>query len=169
LIHIATKKRRAVSGEGPSRTGRKLKLTDDLGARILQTLALGATHRTACRSVGIAKSSFYAWLLKGERSESTLFRDFLDAVRQVEAQREMEALATIYQAAAHDWRAAAWYLSRRYPERWGHSKRPAPEKDREPVLGPLVPLSNEAVALGQALANTLEGFHAIAVAGDSPN
>jgi hypothetical protein len=75
-------------------------------------------------------------------------------------------LRHIAEAAETNWRAAAWYLSRRYPERWGYSKRTTPEKDREPVLSPPMPLSKEAVVLAQALANTLEAFHAIAMDGD---
>jgi hypothetical protein len=150
LNDIAKKKRQAIRGDGCSRLGRRSKLTDDLGSQILRVLALGATHRTACRSVGIAKSTFYAWLLKGERSDSTLFQDFLDAVRQVEAQRELEALATICQAAARDWRAAAWYLGRRYPERWGN-KRGIVGEHTAPSVQSTMPISKEAVALAQAL------------------
>jgi hypothetical protein len=206
------------------RTGRKCKLTDELAQRILDALSLGATHKTACRAASISKSTFYGWLKKGDDEADGLFRDFLDAVRHVEAQRECEGLAHIAEAGRVDWRAeawylsrryperwgngkrrigvkdtepsvqdtmpmskeavalaeamvgslerivrvqaAAWYLSRRYPERWGNSKRRTLEIDREPVLGLLVPLSSEAVALGQAMANTLDRFHAIAVAGD---
>ncbi len=107
----------------PARTGRKCKLTDEPVRRILDVLATGGTHRTACRAAGISTSTFYSWLERGEREPSGPFPEFLEAVRQVEAQREIEALATISKAAAEDWRAAAWYLSRRYPERWGNGKR----------------------------------------------
>ena len=140
----------------PTRIGRKCKLTDEPVRRILDVLATGGTHRTACRAAGISTSTFYNWLERGEREPSGPFPDFLDAVRQVEAAREIEALASISKAAAVDWRAAAWYLSRRYPERWGNGKRRIVVKHTEPSVQDTVPMSKEAVALADALANTLE-------------
>jgi hypothetical protein len=38
---------------------------------------------------------------------------------------EVALLAGITQAAAEDWRAAAWVLSRRWPERWSPAERGA--------------------------------------------
>jgi hypothetical protein len=59
----------------------------------------------------------YYTLERGGVSHGVRFHEFLEAVRQVGAQREIEALTTIAQPAALDWRAAAWYLSRRVPTR----------------------------------------------------
>ncbi|MGZ4254810.1 MAG: hypothetical protein ACXVS6_22675 [Solirubrobacteraceae bacterium] len=35
-------------------------------------------------------------------------------------------VARVAQAAQHNWRAAAWLLERRHPERWGRGAEPAP-------------------------------------------
>lgn len=135
----------------PAHTGRKCKLTDEPVRRILDVLATGGTHRTACRVAGISTSTFYSWLERGEREPSGPFPEFLDAVRQVEAQREVEALATISKAAGEDWRAAAWYLSRRYPNRWGNGKRGIVVENSEPPFPDTMLMSKEAVALAETL------------------
>jgi hypothetical protein len=67
------------------RTGRKCKLTDQVAKTILNAIAGGATYKTACIVAGIGKSIFYNWLDKAEEQEAGLLRDFLDALRQVEA------------------------------------------------------------------------------------
>jgi hypothetical protein len=149
--------RSTVSRRGSSPIGRKPKLTDEAAKAILDAISMGATHTTACRAARIGKSTFYSWLKKGEDEASGLFRDFLDAVRQVEAQRECEALAHISEAAHHDWRAAAWYLARRYPERWGNRRRLAGKRTDLPIHMP-IRLTAEDVALGKVMADALEHF-----------
>jgi hypothetical protein len=81
----------------------------------------------------IGKSTFYGWLKRRDNEASGLFRDLMDVVRQVEAQREMEALAKIYKASGEDWRAAAWYLAGAI-QRWGNGKRRIVVKDTEPSV-----------------------------------
>lgn len=136
------------------RTGRKLKLTDEVANRVLDAIALGATHKTACRAAGIGTSTFYSWLQKGLQGESGPFLEFRDAVHMVEAKRECEALACIYEAEKADWRAAAWFLSRRHPERWGRGRTRLRSRSAETEPG--INLSSESVALGEALAADLE-------------
>jgi hypothetical protein len=45
---------------------------------------------------------------------------------------EVDLLATVVDAAGSDWRAAAWVLERRWPERWARAGR----RPEEPPLGP---------------------------------
>lgn len=47
------------------------------------------------------------------------FRDFRNAVKRAEAQAEEARLNTIIIAAKKNWTAAAWWLERKFPERWG--------------------------------------------------
>jgi hypothetical protein len=155
------KNRSTVSRHGFSPIGRKPKLTDEAAKRILDAILMGATHATACRAARIGKSTFYSWLQKGEHEAGGLFRDFLDAVRRVEAQRECEALAHIAQAAEHDWRAAAWFLARRYPGRWGRTTTRLGRTEMKVIESP-ISLTKEELAVAQALATDLERFSAVA-------
>jgi hypothetical protein len=41
-------------------------------------------------------------------------------------------VATMQRQARTSWRAAAWMLERRWPERWGRDRALAPEGDDEP-------------------------------------
>jgi transposase len=46
------------------------------------------------------------------------YREFCKAVLRASADAEVFATATIRRHMKDDWRAAAWYLERRYPQRW---------------------------------------------------
>jgi hypothetical protein len=149
------------SRDGNRRTGRRSKLTEEVGNIILNAIAIGAGHSTACQAAGIGKSTLYSWLQRGEAQEMGLFRDLLDAVRHIEAKRECEALAHIAQAAEDDWRAAAWFLARRYPERWGRTTTRLGRTEMKVIASP-ISLTKEELAVAQALATDLERFSAVA-------
>ena len=72
-------------------------------------------------SVGSAPATLYRWLDDGEAEGAPLLvADFALAVRQAEAQFEAECVGRIEAAAVGgDWKADAWLLERRHPQRWG--------------------------------------------------
>jgi hypothetical protein len=47
------------------------------------------------------------------------FKTWNDEIVRAEAEAEMNALDSIQAAARDDWKAAAWYMERRFPQRWG--------------------------------------------------
>jgi predicted nucleic acid-binding Zn ribbon protein len=49
---------------------------------------------------------------------------------------EQTLVQGIAQAAAENWRAAAWLLERRWPERWGTSRKPPTASDDVDELDP---------------------------------
>ena len=52
------------------------------------------------------------------------FFEFQEAVQQAEAVAEAERVRLILKAGKYDdWKANAWYLERKYPERWGRKER----------------------------------------------
>lgn len=116
--------------------GRPTKLTDEIQQKILQALAAGNYQDTAAAYAGISTSTFYNWLERGkterirvaagEKPKKTeeIFVEFVDAIESARAQAEVRSVALI-QKAANDgtWQAAAWYLERSHPQRWGRLNR----------------------------------------------
>lgn len=111
----ATKTTREKKKPGP-----KGKLTPERSRKIIKAIKEGSPHETAAASAGIAPSTFYDWLAKGEQYETGVYREFAEKIRQAEAIAESERIRRINKAGKEgDWKADAWYLERRYPDKWG--------------------------------------------------
>ncbi len=83
-------------------------VADDLKDKILR----GLTDEQACEMVGVSYSTFAQWL--------TAYPLFKEYIRRVKAQVEFEALEYIQEAMkGGTWSAAAWFLERKYPQRYG--------------------------------------------------
>jgi transposase len=106
---------------------RPTKLTPDVRTRLVQVLQIGTFRENAARYVGIGVSTFYRWMEAGEadveHDRQTPFRELWEAVTRAEAHAEVVAVGKIGLAARSDWRAAAFLLERRWPERWGRRRR----------------------------------------------
>jgi hypothetical protein len=48
--------------------------------------------------------------------------EFSDQYQKALAEAEMSSLAKVRAAAGSDWKAAAWFLERRAPDRWGRRR-----------------------------------------------
>jgi hypothetical protein len=104
--------------------GRKPKLTPELQQKLVSAIAAGNYIETACALVGIGTTTFYRWLELGSGPNArSPYREFREAVKKAEAAAEAKRIQIITEAAKEDWKAAAWYLERRYPERWGRRDR----------------------------------------------
>ena len=101
--------------------GRPSKLTPELQAEIIVLLKTGNFIETTCYTVGINKSTFYDWMKKGEESNhpGNKYKIFREAVVQAMAWSEARDVALIAKHSENDWRAVAWRLSRKYPDKWG--------------------------------------------------
>ena len=97
-------------GRSPS-VGRPTKFTTERQERILRSIRAGNYVETAALAAGIGKSTFYDWLDR--------FPDFADAVQKARAEAEARYVAVIEQATETSWQAAAWWLERTAPNRWG--------------------------------------------------
>jgi hypothetical protein len=83
-------------------------VADDLKDKILR----GLTDEQACELVGVGYGTFANWVIK-----YPLFKEF---IRRVKAQVEFDALEYIKDAmSGGTWSAAAWFLERKYPQRYG--------------------------------------------------
>jgi hypothetical protein len=107
------------------------KLNDPRMVHLLSVLETGATLRTACRVSGLAERSVYRWLAQGEEHETrgeegSPVWHIWQAVTLAKLVPEVTALQVIHDASQKrgGWRAAAWFLERRYPERWGKNAKP---------------------------------------------
>ena len=72
-------------------------------------LRKGCTIEASCQAANIGRATYYRWL-----EEIPEFKEFVNAT---ESDVEATLLDTIREFG--DWRAAAWILERRYPQRWG--------------------------------------------------
>jgi len=91
-----------------------------LTERIAKLIAEGNYVEVACSAVGIGKTTYYRWLQHGEQAQSGVYRDFWNAIKKAEAEAETKYTGVIRDAANEgNWTAAAWWLERRYPDRWG--------------------------------------------------
>lgn len=119
---MATKKEGAAAAtkKERKRPGPKGKFTPERTRKIIKAIKEGSPHETAAAAAGISTSTFYKWLEKGEQYETGVYRDFVDNIAQAEAQAESERIRRINKAGREgDWKADAWYLERRYPEKYG--------------------------------------------------
>ena len=81
--------------------------------RILENLRAGLTKEVSATQAGISPRSFYYWVEHDEQfaEEVQAAIDFSEAVLLAELKAQGQA--------RQDWRASAWLLERRFPERWG--------------------------------------------------
>lgn len=96
--------------------GRKTKYTADVTKRIMQALTAGMPRKGASEYGGVDQVTLERWMHK--------YVDFADAVIAAEASCELRAALTIRQAFVDgDWKAAAFWLSRRRSQTWGETHR----------------------------------------------
>ncbi len=100
-----------------SKAGRK-GYSREVRDRLLDNLREGMSIRAACTQSGIGERTYYRWLDEcedGEWSEEVnAAKDFAEAGALSKLKRLGDEKA--------DWRAYAWILERRYPDRWGAKK-----------------------------------------------
>jgi len=118
-------------------TGRPTKLTYELIDQIADLVREGNYIETASAVVGLDKVSLYRWLKRGAREEERLaknpklkgkteekiFIEFSNAVKKAMAESEADDLENIKKASREDWKASAWRLERRFPNRWGRKEK----------------------------------------------
>lgn len=96
-----------------AKCGRPLALLDEAKQReVCAILAMGCSRRVAAEYVGCSATT-----IRRQAQRSAAFRDRL---AKAETHQEMAHVKHVAEAAqdAKNWRAAAWLLERRYPERY---------------------------------------------------
>ena len=117
--------------------GRPSKLSEEREKLILEEIRAGSFHKIACQRAGISDTTFRNWMNRGKkelervaqsprrriRRKERIYTDFFQNVLKAEAFSESELVKLWRRAAPEDWRAAAEFLARRYPERWSPTRK----------------------------------------------
>ena len=111
--------------------GRPSKLTKQVEADLTALLAQGVAVKLAASATEVSPRSVRRWLNEGGLRERVA--EVRDAERTPvdDARAEARMVVLILKAAEHDWRASAWWLERRWPERWGDARMKASASVRE--------------------------------------
>lgn len=131
--------------------GRPTKLTQGTYDEIVTLLAEGNYVVTVCTAVGIVEETFGNWMERGEKDidgtdHDGIYRRFFVSATRALAEGELAMVRAVRGKAVDrtalpdgyvegDWRAAAEFLQRRYPERWG--KRVQETRHTDADGGPL--------------------------------
>ena len=102
--------------------GRPTKLTDESQQTIVGAIQLGMYQEQAARLAGIDPGTYYRWMENGTKQgkQYAKYREFRETVEKARAEAEARKLRSIHIAAdSGTWQAAAWWLERSFPNRWG--------------------------------------------------
>lgn len=115
--------------------GRPTKFTEEVRAKILLAVRGGNYIETAAAYAGINKDTFYNWMNIAESPDAPKeYSEFYDAIKEARAMAEVRSVALIGDAAnGGAWQAAAWYLERSYPARFGRTRIEVTGADSGPV------------------------------------
>lgn len=110
-------------------------LSEVIQNAMVEAIEAGNYASTAAESVGISSSTHYLWMSKGEEGIEP-YVGYMEAIKKAEAEAEMSAVRNIKTHAADNWTASAWYLERKFPDRWGRKDKLTQEisgKDGKPI------------------------------------
>ena len=141
--------------------GRPSKLTPNIEEIIIECISLGLSYEKTAAAAGITRQTLRNYVKRGQKAKSGKYFIFFNRLRKAEAEGERINFQKIRDAAvggqevthtkeifcgnkivkqvsttqqsAPDWRAAAWILERRYPERYGRCR--INDKSYHPAYG----------------------------------
>jgi hypothetical protein len=102
---------------------------------MVEAIKNGNYASTAAEAAGIGKSTHYQWIEKGEQGLKP-YAEYEEAIKRAEAEAEMNAVKVIQAASRENWTAGAWYLERKFPDKWGRKDKLTQEisgKDGKPI------------------------------------
>lgn len=115
------------------------KLDIEIQKEIINMVKAGNFLETAAAFAGVDVSTIRRWIKRGERELQRIdensggrakirkaeqkYVEFCTAIKKAKAESEIRDLLLIGNAAKEDWKAAAWRLERKYPERYGRTER----------------------------------------------
>lgn len=107
--------------------GRPTRYSEELGKQLCALVASGVPIRIASRSLGIGRSTLYDWRAAGVQGLEP-YVTFEAEFKRARARVEVALTLSLTAAARKDGRAAAWWLERRRPQRYGAKQTVRVEK-----------------------------------------
>lgn len=99
------------------RPGVRAHFDETKASAIIEHLRFGNYFETAACAAGVHYNTARTWLRKGAEGHPQ-FEQFHADVERAMAEAETTMVRVVTMASLKDWRAAAWRLTRRHPERW---------------------------------------------------
>ena len=105
--------------------GRRTKLTRKIIAHIAKQVRKGATYRAAALASGVSEAAFYNWIARGNKEDSGIYKEFVEALNASSAVVEIEITESIIETIKekNDGRVGLEWLRRRRPEEWNIPER----------------------------------------------
>ena len=141
--------------------GRPAKLSPKIQKIIIKCIGLGLSYQKAAAAAGITRQTLRSYIKKGQKARSGKYLNFFNRLQKAETEgerinfqkifdaavggQEIKHIKEIYngnkivkeisttQKSAPDWRAAAWILERRHPEKYGKNR--IKDKSYHPAYG----------------------------------
>ena len=115
------------------------KLDAELIEKAHKLISEGHYAVVVCAYLGIAETTFYAWMRKAkediEANKKTIYTQFSQSIKEAEAKAEMRHLQTIAKAATEgNWQASAWFLKTKHRDRWSERQEVTLQGDPEKPL-----------------------------------
>lgn len=107
--------------------------------KLVKFLKMGLHYQVVCHQLFLSPGLFLKWLALGRDGFSKDYIQFYQRIMRAEATAEIQLLTRLRLHQKDDWRASAWELERRFPERWGKvikadvNHRDAAKENREKV------------------------------------
>ena len=89
------------------------KYTYELSQVVTQAVEEGSSLENASKLAGISRPTIYAWKKK--------YKGFAKRLEEALAKQEIKLVSCIYNS--DDWRAQAFLLERRFPDRWSKNRK----------------------------------------------
>jgi hypothetical protein len=118
--------------------GRPPVLTMDKVDAIAKIIRDGNYAIVAAGASGICQKTYYVYIERGEKvkealdngtesettlsKKDTLYLHFLQSIEKASHDAEMQNVKNIQTAARNNWQASAWYLERKFFDRWGRKE-----------------------------------------------
>ncbi|HEX5136959.1 MAG TPA: hypothetical protein VFY93_08310 [Planctomycetota bacterium] len=104
--------------------GRPSKLDPATTEKVVQAIIAGCSRADAARYAGVTDRTLQRWIERGRAEKEGPFAGFVGAILDAEAKASVLANGCIARAIRDgDWKAAAWFLERRFPERYAPRSR----------------------------------------------
>lgn len=89
---------------------------------VIDAVRAGLSYKLAAHRAGVSYDTLNRWRRAGDfPGASPELCGFCERLRQAEAQAAERHVSNIEAAGQKDWKAAAWFLERRFPEDFGRA------------------------------------------------